>query len=143
MTIVGQWYRTCSGMKESAKPLHKHLYCCKRESSQMLMWMSLRNFLCFFIYFVLYLFIYLFISISLYNFEFIYFYSFIHLFVYLFIYLFIYLLTYLFISLYIYLLLCLCIFLINYLQFSSLYCYHPVLIITYILNQIVYIKPCL
>ena len=34
-------------------------------------------------------------------------------------------------------------FFINYLQLSNLYCYHPVMIITCILNQVVYIKPCL
>ena len=71
----------------------------------------------------------------LYNFEFIYFYLFIHLFIYLFVYLFFYLSTLMFMYFFY--------FFINYLQFSSLYCYHPVLIITCILNQIVYIKPCL
>ena len=59
-------------------------------------------------------------------------------FIYLFIYLSIYSFIYLFIYSYVYVF-----FLFNYLQFSSLYCYHPVLIITCILNQIVYIQPCL
>ena len=79
-----------------------------------------------FIYFVLYLFIYIFFYLSI--------------FIYLFIYIFIYLFIYLFIVL-----LCLCYlyFFINYSQFSSLYCYNPALIMTCILNQIVYIKPCL
>ena len=72
------------------------------------------------------LFIYQFIYIYLYNFEFIYFFI---------IYLFIYLLySYVYVFIF---------FFINYLQLSCLYCYHPVLIITCILNQIVYIKPCL
>ena len=53
---------------------------------------------------------------------------FIYLFIYLFMYLFIYLFTLMFM------------FFINYLQFSCLYCYHPVLIITCILNQIVYTR---
>ena len=67
----------------------------------------------------------------LYNFEFIYFHLFIYTFIYLFICLFIYLFIYLSTLMFMYF------FFINYLQFSSLYCYHPVLIITCILNQIV------